>query len=215
MYDCVEADEVDGIEEIVDAWTAGLWDAFHAAVKGGAAATPAPQAPVAAAAAAPVAALEPKVAAVTVSSAPEPAAAVAQLVGVPPLAPSSVQLKWVEEAAVADRVRHAERQAPSPQQLQHVDAEGHYDAQQPYWARLKDSRCAARSAALMRIEAPAAVYCLRGNKTSDCAMMPLTLQLCCWCAGYSRHHPASAGCCTSSWMLLAAAWPTARGTPSR
>lgn len=30
FYECAEADEVEGLEEAVDAWTAGLWDALRA-----------------------------------------------------------------------------------------------------------------------------------------------------------------------------------------
>ena len=114
---------MDGIEGVVDSWTAGLWAPLLAAVQ-----------PAGAAAAVEGGAV-----------APAPAAAAAPLgagpQGVPPLPRCRVALEWVaagsaEAAAVAAR----EGGRPSAEEESVRDPEGQYSSEAPFWATVAAAR---------------------------------------------------------------------------
>ncbi len=135
FYPAGEADEVDGIEEGLDKWLEGLWPALKTAVAPEGA--PAADAPAAEAGAAPAA-----------------SAAEAELAGVPPLPRCRVRLVWQERGAAAaaegGAAGAAAAAAPVPLQLEfrtptaaelaYRDPEGHYSAEQPFWAPVTEAR---------------------------------------------------------------------------
>lgn len=118
---------MDGIEEGIDKWLEGLWPALKAAV--------APEGA--------------KAAATDAAAAPAAAGgAEGELAGVPPLPRCRVRLVWKEGSAAG--AAGAEGAAPVPPQLEfctptaaelaYRDAEGHYSAEQPFWAPVTEAR---------------------------------------------------------------------------
>lgn len=124
FYECGEADEVDGIEDGLEKWLAGLWPALKkaAAPEGSAEAAPA-------AAAAPAA-----------EGSGGAAPAEGELQGVPPLPRCRVRLAWQGDAGAAAAVRAAEASAPSAADLARRDPAGEYSAEAPFWARVTHAR---------------------------------------------------------------------------
>lgn len=135
FYPVGEADEVDGIEEGLDKWLEGLWPALRTAT----APDGAPAGGDAAAAAAASKSSEGK------------GEGEADLKGVPPLPRCRVRLVWREagseaaavaaaEAAVPAQRAELEHSMPSVAELAYRDPEGHYSAEQPFWAPITDAR---------------------------------------------------------------------------
>ena len=118
----IDVDEVDGIEEPVEAWCEKLKPALAAACNPAEESSAAPEASAAAAA----------------SEAPAKPAA-KELVGVPALSACSVSLKWVEDAAEAAKVAESEGAHPTEAELTHRDPEGLYGPDAPFWATV--TRC--------------------------------------------------------------------------
>ena len=131
FYPAGEADEVDGIEEGLDKWLQGLWPALKAAV-------------------APEGAAADKAADTAAAPAAEP-----ELAGVPPLPRCRVRLVWQERGAAAAAEGSAaaaaaaaaasvhpqlEFRTPTAAELAYRDPEGHYSAEQPFWAPVTKAR---------------------------------------------------------------------------
>lgn len=122
FYGCAEADEVDGIESVVDPWVEGLWPALRKAM--------AMATGVAAPAADGVSQIADGVASVDMAEAP-------------PLPDCRVHLMWEEDAAQQQAVVEAETAAtagPSAQELAYRDAGGQYSPENPFWARVRGAR---------------------------------------------------------------------------
>ena len=138
FYRNVFADEVDGIDDAVDDWIAGLWDPLREALaKAGG-----KDRPVAVAAASPA----PAVAAKT-STSPTSAAAVRSESSVKDVAwicPADVDFKSVPAPPSAGVIVHdAEGPAPtrpSAEDLAHVDPAGCYTPERPFYATVESSR---------------------------------------------------------------------------
>jgi len=111
FFPTVDVDEVDGIEEVVDAWCEKLKPVLKAACSEEAGGT---------------------------KEAPPPPAAAQQpaeeLVGVPALSKCTVTLDSMEDATAAAVVQQAERSHPTSEELAHRDPEGIYAPDAPFWA---------------------------------------------------------------------------------
>ncbi|KAK9807225.1 hypothetical protein WJX73_010755 [Symbiochloris irregularis] len=122
FYDFKEADEVDGIEPIVEAWVAGLWAPLKQTLQADASS------------------------AVQSTEAPAPAAngQAQKDAGIPALIPCRVALQWLE-ASQAARVLDAEKSyRPGGSEIaQHTNG-ANFTADQPFWASLS---CAQRLSA--------------------------------------------------------------------
>mmetsp|Transcript_17221 Transcript_17221/g.51507 ORF Transcript_17221/g.51507 Transcript_17221/m.51507 type:complete len:883 (-) Transcript_17221:2276-4924(-) len=123
FYQALDADEVDGLEALVDAWVDGLWEPLKRQVallngaqeaSGEAATAAAPGAEVA-------------------------AAGPAKLEGVPPLPPCRVCLVWHTDEARRAAVAAAEAARPTEEQVAVRDEEGVYSAEAPFWAPVREA----------------------------------------------------------------------------
>lgn len=113
---------MDGIEDGLDKWLAGLWPALKKAA-----------APEGAAEAAPAAGAAPAAEGST-------AAVDSELQGVPPLPRCRVRLAWQGDTGAAAAVRAAEAGAPSAADLARRDPAGEYSAEAPFWAPVTHAR---------------------------------------------------------------------------
>ncbi|KAK9818129.1 hypothetical protein WJX72_007597 [[Myrmecia] bisecta] len=128
FYDCLEADEVDGLEEFVDRWVAGLWGPLKQAALPTAVGDNGP----------PANGKSPGAAAAADNSSESGAGD--GLVGVPALAPTRVALVWEADRAQAERVAAAEAAHPTAADLAERDVKGMYSPETPFWARVADAR---------------------------------------------------------------------------
>ncbi|KAL3148407.1 hypothetical protein ABBQ38_013862 [Trebouxia sp. C0009 RCD-2024] len=167
FYPHMEADEVDGLEEFVDKWIAGLWKPLKQAALGTTQSEASADAATDSAVTSGNAAVSQ--AAGTASSPPElptanghtpsangltPAAqkaipkgqdlatppGAAPLKGVPALPECRVKLVIEADKAAASQIRQAELQHPSRVEAEYRDAEGMYSPEQPFWAVLSGAR---------------------------------------------------------------------------
>jgi len=117
FYQCIEVDEVDGIEETVEKWCEGLKAALASACRDEAAPAKAEDAP----------------------SAPQTPQPASELVGVPALSACSIALDWMEDPGKAEQVLAAETAHPTECELQYRDPAGIYSPEMPFWAKV--SKC--------------------------------------------------------------------------
>jgi sulfite reductase alpha subunit-like flavoprotein len=143
FYDPIEADEVDGLEEIVDEWISKLWVAVAGAVEtkrsdGGEGNT--------------AAAMGGEKEEDRSNKIKKPIEAGDELQGVPALPKLRISLNWADDATAA-AVRTAETAGPTPDQLSYRDPtvatgsnatsdefNGLYSPDQPYWATITDAK---------------------------------------------------------------------------
>lgn len=166
FYPHMEADEVDGLEEFVDKWVAGLWGPLKAAALG------ASQSEASAGAATDEAATHGNAAlsqaAGTASQPPDLPTANGQapsangltpeaqraipkgqtlptepgsapLKGVPALPQCRVKIVVEEDEKVASQIRQAESRHPSQAEAEYRDPEGMYSPEQPFWGIVSDA----------------------------------------------------------------------------
>ena len=124
-----DVDEVDGIEEPVEAWCEKLKAALTTACN-----------PASEAQKAPIAAVSPVEAKKEEKASDESSEAVVkELVGVPALSACTVALQWEEDPSKAAAVAEAEGAHPTPAELALRDPEGLYGPEAPFWAAV--TRC--------------------------------------------------------------------------
>jgi len=149
FYKCAEADEVDGLEEIVDEWISKLWAAVAVAIESST------EAGGAVGGDGILVERENSTSTSTRTEAEKQAGAVDDaLQGVPALPKRRISLQWAD-AATAAAVRAAEQAGPTSQQLAYrdlsysnsgsIDAEsddyhGLYSPDQPFWATITDAK---------------------------------------------------------------------------
>lgn len=143
FYECVEADEVDGLDDITDSWVDGLWEPLKKAVNGEAAkdSTVAPQA---------------KSQTKSASSAREETTKPVEFSipqklcnldmegklaeGIPALPACRIQIEWEKDEAVVNTVVNCEKSDPQESQLSYRSPDGDYSLEQPLWASVSDTR---------------------------------------------------------------------------
>ncbi|GMH32828.1 hypothetical protein BSKO_00662 [Bryopsis sp. KO-2023] len=143
FYDCVEADEVDGLDDITDDWVDSLWEPLGKVAKGESVNGTAPP-PAAPAKAAPQTAGRSDAESKATESHPMRLSDLDMSgttpEGVPALPGCRVAVEWeVNEAKVAE-VINREQSCPLEAELAHRQSDGEYSPEQPFWADVTDAR---------------------------------------------------------------------------